>query len=227
LLVAALSPLASINPAFLDNQITNGTAAPLTTYIPGYVEKDVSQVQMTMTKRFGPTFGADQFVMYGEVGFTHVHSMPSKSELRLESAGTYVTGNPSQAWGAFGVDPNNNDPAGKPFGGVHANKPAENSDAFADADSWGYRAVAKLDYNNAIGAVTLSPRIAWAHDVDGNTPGPGGSFLEDRKAITFGLGASYQSTWSGDLSYTNFFGADRYNLVNDRDFVAFNIKYSF
>ncbi len=36
-----------------------------------------------------------------------------------------------------------------------------------------------------------------------------------------------RSTWSGDLSYTDYFGAGRYNLLNDRDFVAFNIKYSF
>ena len=28
------------------------------------------------------------------------------------------------------------------------------------------------------------------------------------------------------MSYTNFFGAGRYNLVNDRDFLAMNIKYS-
>ncbi len=211
LLVAALSPLGGINPAFLDNQITNGGAESLATYIPGYIEKDVSQVQMTMTKLFGPTFGADQFMMIGEVGFTHVHGMPSKSKMRLEMPGTYTTGNDAQA---------------QP-GGVHAGKKAEPSSAFADADSWGYRAVAKLDFNNAIGAITLSPRIAWAHDVDGNTPGPGGSFIEDRKAITFGLGADYQSTWSADLSYTDFFGAGRYNLINDRDFVAFNIKYSF
>jgi hypothetical protein len=211
LLVAALSPLGAINPAFLDNQITNGGAESLSTYIPGYVEKDISQVQMTMTKLFGPTFGADQFMMVGEVGYTHVHGMPSKSKMRLEMPGTYVTGNDDQA------DP----------GGVHAGKDAEPSSAFADADSWGYRALAKLDFNNAIGAVTLSPRIAWAHDVQGNTPGPGGSFVEDRKAITFGLGADYQSTWSADLSYTDFFGAGRYNLINDRDFVAFNIKYSF
>ena len=211
LLVAALSPLGVINPAFLDNQITNGGAESLATYITGYIEKDVSQVQMTMTKLLGPTFGADQFVLVGEAGVTHVHGMPSKNKMRLESAGTYVTGNPRQ------------DDAT----GVHAGKPAQSADAFADATSWGYRAVAKLDFNNAVGAVTLSPRIAWSHDVDGNTPGPGGSFLEDRKAITFGLGASYQSTWSGDLSYTNFFGADRYNLLNDRDFVAFDIKYSF
>ncbi|MEN8688434.1 MAG: DUF1302 domain-containing protein [Desulfuromonadales bacterium] len=213
LLLAALSPLGNINPLFpfSDNQLTNGSNLDLDTYVRGYEEKDVSQVQVTMTKLFGPTFGADQFVMVGEVGVTHVHDMPSKSKLRFESAGTYVTGNSNQA----------------APGGAHAGKPAESSDAFADADSWGYRAVAKLDYNNAIGAVTLSPRIAWAHDVDGNTPGPGGSFIEDRRAITFGLGASYQSTWSGDLSYTNYFGANRYNLLNDRDFVAFNIKYSF
>jgi len=220
LLVAALSPLAPINQAFLDNQITNGSAAPLATYIPGYIEKDVSQLQMTMTKLFGPTFGANQFVMAGEAGVTHVHGMPSKSDMRLESAGTYVTGNDSQA-SLPGEDPT------KPRGGVHAGKTAEKSDAFADATSWGYRVVGKLDFNDAIGAITLSPRIAWSHDVDGNTPGPGGSFIEDRKAVTYGIGASYQSTWSADLSYTDYFGASRYNLLNDRDFVALNIKYSF
>jgi hypothetical protein len=146
--------------------------------------------------------------------------MPSKSTLRFESPGTYVTGNPDQSL-LPGQDPT------KPLGGAHAGKAAEPSGAFADATSWGYRMIAKMDFNNAIGAVTLSPRIAWSHDVDGNTPGPGGSFIEDRKAVTFGLGGSYQSTWSADLSYTDYFGANRYNLLNDRDFVAFNIKYSF
>ncbi|MDH4024436.1 MAG: DUF1302 domain-containing protein [Desulfuromonadales bacterium] len=213
LLLAALSPLGNINPLFpfSDNQLTNGENLGLDTYVRGYEEKDVSQLQVTMTKLFGPTFGADQFVMVGEAGVTHVHGMPSKSNMRFESAGTYVTGNPDQA----------------AAGGAHAGKSAESSDVFADATSWGYRAVAKMDFNNAVGAITLSPRIAWSHDVDGNTPGPGGSFIEDRKAVTYGIGASYQSTWSADLSYTEYFGASRYNLLNDRDFVALNIKYSF
>jgi hypothetical protein len=210
LLLAALTPIN--NPAsniLADNQLG---VFGVSTYIPGYVEKDMSQVQLTATKVFGPTIGADQFTLVGEVGFTHVHGMPSKGKLRLETPGTYVTGNSNQS----------NDPRG-----AHYNKPAEPSDAFADADSWGYRAVAKLDFNNAIGAVTLSPRVAWAHDVDGNTPGPGGNFLEDRKAVTYGIGADYQNTWSADLSYTDFFGAGRYNLINDRDFISFNVKYSF
>ena len=99
LLLAALSPLGDINPLFpfSDNQLTNGENLGLDTYVRGYEEKDVSQLQMTMTKLFGPTFGADQFVMVGEAGVTHVHGMPSKSDMRFESAGTYVTGNSNQA----------------------------------------------------------------------------------------------------------------------------------
>ena len=39
--------------------------------------------------------------------------------------------------------------------------------------------------------------------------------------------ANYLDRWTADLSYTDFFGAGRYNLLNDRDIVAANIKYSF
>ena len=67
-------------------------------YIPGYKELDVTQVQTTATKLFGPTFGADQFTMVGEVGVTHVHNMPSKDKLRFDSPDTYVTATRS-AWG--------------------------------------------------------------------------------------------------------------------------------
>ncbi len=218
--LAGLPPVPPALPPYVqyrDNQL--GVFAP-SSIITGYEELDVSQIQMTATQLFGPTFGADQFVIVGEVGMTHVHDLPSKSKLRFESPATYVTGNSSQSAAPF-TDPT------KPLGGAHSGKPAESSDAFADATSWGYRIVTKMDFNNAIGAVTLSPRIAWAHDVDGNTPGPGGNFLEDRKAITFGLGANYLNAWTADLSYTDYFGANRYNLINDRDFVAFNVKYSF
>ncbi|MFO7813388.1 MAG: DUF1302 domain-containing protein, partial [Pelovirga sp.] len=205
-LLAALSPLPI--PAYDNNQIdTFGTD----TYIRGYKRMDVSQVQMTATQLFGPTLGASQFTLVGEVGLTHVHGMPSKSTLRFDGPGTPVSGNPEQAEAT----------------GAHPGKDAEPSSAFADATSWGYRMVAKLDFNNAIGAVTLSPRIAWAHDVNGTTPGPGGNFVEGRKAITLGLGANYQNKWSADISYTDFFGAGRYNLINDRDFLAAEIKYFF
>ena len=106
-------------------------------------------------------------------------------------------------------------------------KPFETSDHFATSNSWGYRLVGRLDYLNAIGAWNVVPRFAWRHDVSGITPGPGGNFIEGNKAFTLGVNFNHQSTWFMDLSYTNFFGAGRYNLINDRDFVAANIKFLF
>ena len=100
--------------------------------------------------------------MVGEFGFNKVWDMPSKDELRFDGPGTYTSGNPIMSLP----------------GGAHAGKPYEQPEHFADDFSTGYRLATRFDYNNAIGAWSLSPRLAWAHDPYGNTPGPGGSFLE-------------------------------------------------
>ena len=201
LLFAALSPITGPN----GNQIGS---FGLNTKVPGFITRDVSQIQFTASKVFGPTFKADQAVLIGEVGLTHVHNMPSKNTLRLDSAATFISGNPLLA-------------PRQPGGLI------ESASNFADADSWGYRIAGRLTYNDVVGAINISPRFAWSHDVQGNTPGPGGNFLSGRKAVTLGVGFDYQNEWQADLSYTNFFGAGRHNLLNDRDFVAFNLKYSF
>lgn len=204
LLFAALSPV-------LPNQNQIGMFG-FETDIPGFIRRDVTQLQVTGTKVLGPIFRAAQGLLLAEVGVTHVHNMPDKSDLRLDGPGTFVSGNPELA-GFQGPGP----AAGQ----------IESADRFADATSWGYRILARLDYNNVIGAINLQPRIAWSHDVGGITPAPIANFLEDRKAVTLGLKATYQQDWEVDLSYTNFFGAGRYNLLNDRDFASFTVRYSF
>ncbi|MEO8010090.1 MAG: DUF1302 family protein, partial [Dokdonella sp.] len=94
--------------------------------------------------------------------------------------------------------------------------------------SWGYRLAMRADYNNFLGTpVNLSPRIAFNHDVNGTTPGPGGNFVEDRKSVTIGAEANYLSQWVFDIAYTNFFGAGSFNLIHDRDFVQIAARYSF
>ncbi len=95
----------------------------------------------------------------------------------------------------------------------------------ADATSFGYRAAARLDYNNAIGAARLSPYVQVQHDVHGSSPGPSGPFVEGRKALTLGVGAGYLERWQGNLGYTMYAG-DK-NLLSDRDFIAASVKYSF
>lgn len=176
--------------------------------IAGYRRFDTTQVQMTATKIFSRFLGADQFVLVAEAGWNKVHDLPSQAELRLEAPGTYTSGNPVHQ--QAGVQPG-----------------TEPASAFPTDDAWGYVIAGRLDYNNAIGPVNLSPRFSWAHDVDGTSPGPGGNFIDGRKALTLGLGFTYQINLEWDLSYTQYMGAGRYNLINDRDFFAANVKYSF
>ena len=178
--------------------LTNPAAVPdyLASYEPrpvrGYVERDVSQIQATATRVFGPTMGADGLVFLTEAALMHVHDMPDKMARPLESpaGGTLATG-----------------------------------DADADATSWGYRVAARLDYNNAIGAINLFPYTQFLHDVSGNSPSPSGPFVDGRTALTLGLKADYLSRWQADLGYTRFAGDG--NELSDRDFVSVSVKYSF
>jgi len=210
LLFSALSP---INPIFaMQNQVVPGGVG-FEEDIAGYRLLDSSQLQFTLTKIFSNKLGADQWVLLLEPGFNWVFDMPSKDELRFEAPGTYTSGNPYMST----ANP----------GAAHTGKAYEEPEHFADDFSWGYRFVTRLDYFNAIGAWQLSPRLSWQQDVDGITPGPGGAFLEGRYALSVGLNANYQNRWQIDLSYTMYDGADRWNLINDRDFYGGFIKFSF
>ncbi len=206
LLFAALGPFNSGLAQF--NQVGN-FAGQFETPVSGVRRFDVNQFQMTITKIIGRFLGADQGVLLWEGAITQVPDLPSKDELRFEGPGTYVSGNAI-------LGPSS-----------HPGKPIEAPEHFADDSSWGYRLAGRLDYNNAFGGWNTSPRFSWQHDVDGVSPGPGGNFIEGRTALTLGVGFNRQSTWEFDLSYTIFSGAGRYNLINDRDFAGFNVKYSF
>ena len=93
------------------------------------------------------------------------------------------------------------------------------------SDSWGYRVIGALTYEGVLGRFTVQPRAAWLHDVRGITPGPGGAFLERRKALNAGVTVDYINTWLVQLDYTSIFGAGRFNLQNDRDFVRLQVSY--
>ena len=174
--------------------------------VTGFRTKEVLQAQATVTRVFGATFGADQVALIGEVGITWVPDLEAKRDLRYDGPGTTKSGDPGTAM---------------------ANGTATQTDGFADDTSWGYRVAGQLVFNNAIGAVNLLPRVAFAHDVNGTTPAPITNFVEDRKSLTVTLRATYLEDWQAELSYTNFFGAGAFNLVNDRDFVSTVVSYAF
>jgi hypothetical protein len=210
ILFGALTPLNPLIPAPVNRYKSQlGDFAP-GEEIRGYGEYDSWQVQATTTRLFGPGnfLRAQQIAFVAEVGLNAVPDLPSKDVLRFNGSGTDTGGGADVTSGDF------NNPVTEPGG-------------FADDFSWGYRLLARADYNNAIGAWTVSPRIAWAHDVDGTTPGPGGSFIDGRTQLTAGVAFNLLNEWVIDLSYTDYSGGGRYNLLRSRDFFGASVSYAF
>lgn len=208
LLFAALS---AINPTFgpPNNQIGN-FLGQLGREIRGWRRFDVWQAQGTATKVFGRTLGASQLVVLGELGAVYVPDLPPQSVLRFDGPATYTSGSQAAM---------NN--TGNPT------LVATPASAFAREFSWGYQVVARFDYTNLFGTVNVSPSVAFAHDVGGNTPLPYGNFLRGRRTLTLGAEFTFQNRWSAELRYTHYAGAGQYNLLRDRDFVSSTLKVSF
>jgi hypothetical protein len=217
LLFAAVTPLNVVEPApvlWYKSQLKG--SGPNGWFLPGegikgWEEHSSWQAQSTLTKLFGPNnfLKADQVAFALEAGFNYVDDLPDKDFQRYNGPGTDTGGGADYLTGDL------NNPITDPAAG------------FADDFSWGYRLLTRATYNSVIGAWSVSPRIGWSHDVDGTTPGPGGSFIDGRKQLTLGVSFGYLSEWLIDLSYTDYSGAGMYNALKDRDFFAASVSYSF
>ncbi len=205
LLFAALSTL---NKAFNANQV-GSFYGQYNREVTGYRRHDVWSAQTTLTKVFGPMLGAQQLSVVGEVGGIWA-DLPAKSTLRYDGQGTFTAGdlNEMVATGnsAFGWTP---------------------ASAFADSFSWGYQVVGRLEYTNLFAGLNVAPGLGFTHDVNGNTPLPLANYVHGRKSVTASVEFTYQNAWAFELRYVNFFDGGRYNLLQDRDYVATTLKYSF
>ncbi|WP_095146686.1 MULTISPECIES: DUF1302 domain-containing protein [unclassified Pseudomonas] len=190
----------------------------------GYRRKEVTQFQTTLTHFFDQVMGASRLTLVGEVGVTHVGGLESTSDVRYGRDPVYGPGELPNGSCEF---LNGRTIAGAGPGTATNNATRNcNDEGFTTPTSWGYRGRAIWDYNDAIAGVNLKPNVAWSHDVEGYSPGPGGNFEEGRKAVSLGLDAEYQNTYTASLNYTNFFDG-KYTTVDDRDFVALSFGVNF
>ena len=187
-----------INTTDVTLELTDPTRAGLDNR--GYNRKEITQLQTTFTHFFDQVLGAGRVTVVGEIGYAHVGGLESTADVRYGRDAIY--GTPT-------------DPAALAANGRHG---------FVTADSWGYRLRAIADYNNVFAGINFKPNLSFSHDVDGY--GPNGLFNEGAKAVSVGLDAEYQNTYTASLSYTDFFGGD-YNMLTDRDFLAFSVGVNF
>ncbi|MDH4557110.1 DUF1302 domain-containing protein [Pseudomonas sp. BN417] len=210
ILFAGLTPL---NPSV---SVLRGAPG---TDLHGYRRKEISQFQTTFTHFFDQVMGASRLTLVGEIGVVHTGGLESTSEARYGRDPV------------FGPGPlPNNQCVVLNTGTLGGNANAENvskyceDDGFVTSTAWGYRMRAVWDYNDVFAGINLKPSVAWSHDVDGY--GPNGLFTEDAKAVSLGLDAEYQNTYTANVSYTDFFGG-KYNTLIDRDFLALSFGVNF
>ncbi len=209
--VTQVAPGTFVPNAFLEQPYGNE--------ITGYRRVKMHQVQLTGTKAVPQVMGAEQMVVVGEIGYTHL-DLPSN--LNFAASGCHLPQIGSSTATSFG---------------------ATSSGCFLTENSWGYRLLARFEYPNAVAGINLSPRIAFSHDVSGRGP----SFNEGAKAVTLGLGMNYRQNWQADIAYSTFFGgkkvtgvdpspnplgqpqtyASHTNPLYDRDFLSVSVSYSF
>ncbi|UUY06539.1 DUF1302 domain-containing protein [Pseudomonas sp. J452] len=190
----------------------------------GYNRKEVTQIQTTFTHFVDQVMGASRLTLVGEVGMTFVGGLEHSSEARYGRDPVFGPGElPNGTCELL----NNATVAGALDNADYSNATKDcNDDGYTTHSSWGYRTRAIWDYPDVFAGVNLRPSVAWSHDVDGYSPGPAANFEEGRKAVSLGVEAEYQNTYTANLSYTDFFGGE-YNTSIDRDFVAFSVGASF
>ncbi|AZF19777.1 MULTISPECIES: DUF1302 domain-containing protein [unclassified Pseudomonas] len=216
ILFAGVTPI----PGFGNASVLKGSPGQ---DLHGYNRKEVTQFQTTFTHFFDQVMGASRLTTVGEIGVTHVGGLESKSQARY---GRDPVFGPGTLPGGFCNALNNStaNGAGLPnAAGLNTNC---NNDGYTTATSWGYRARAIWEYPDVFAGVNLKPNVVWSHDVKGYSPGPGANFEEGRKAVSLGLDAEYQNTYTASLAYTNFFGG-KFSTVDDRDFVALSFGANF
>jgi Protein of unknown function (DUF1302) len=205
LLLAGLGAAGQISP------LAGGTLGGQ--YLRGWRRFDVDQVDLSITKILGPLawMGYDQLSMFVETGFVNVRDLPSPTVLAFDAPATYTLNA-----GTAALNPS-----------TAAGLPIVPYSDYATQYSWGYKAAARFTYNNVFNAFTVEPTVLYQHDVRGITPTPIVNFIEGRRQLNLLLGVNYLQAWNFDLGYAMYLGSDANNLVHDRDYVDFSVKYSF
>lgn len=205
---------------YANASLLNGQAGQ---QLNGYNRKEITQLQTTFTHFFDQVMGASRLTLVGEIGVSHIGGLESSDEVRY---GRDPVFGPGPLAGTISGMPTCKALNANTLGSATAENVSKycEDDGFATATSWGYRARAIWEYPDVFAGVNLKPNVAWSHDVDGY--GANGLFTEGAKAVSLGLDAEYQNTYTASLAYTDFFGG-KYNTSIDRDFLALSVGVNF
>lgn len=203
-------------------------------YKAGYLQKDYFQAEMVFIHFFDQILGASRWTAVVDIAGSYL-DMPGKTQALLNSNYNATLNHPWIPDVPYTV-PGHAIYSGVPFqtfiDGIWAatgnlTVAPEGDDYFPTSGAWGYKLRFSGDYEDVFAGINLRPTISFSHDVDGTTPTPIANFLEDRKAIGLSLEAVYLNDYSVNIGYTDFYGAEPYNSLADRDYYSLSTTISF
>ena len=214
LLLAGLGANGQLNPSPPPGGSLGGQ------YLQGWRRFDVDQVDLSVTKIIGPIswLGSDQLSVFIEAAGVNVRDLPSATVLAFDAPGTSTMN-----LGTATLNPATNNGAPN----APNTLPIVPYEDYATQYSWGYKAAARFTFNNVFNVMTIEPTVLYQHDMRGITPTPIVNFVEGRRQINLILSMNYLQAWNFDLGYAMYSGAGRQNLLGDRDYLDFSVKYSF
>ncbi len=188
--------------------------------IHGYQRFVVDQLDLTAIRAIGSSenpLGADQILVIGELGFTHIWNMPSRSRLQLEG------GDANDTHASPGAD-------GSGSGGTpdtRRENPTQQTHGFASSFAWGYRISSQFEYDRLLWNLNVKPSITWGQDVSGIAPVPVQNFVAGTKFYVLGVALESGSHWQGQLFYQGSTGGGTVNSQRDRDVIGLGLSYAF
>lgn len=189
-------------------------------YIAGYIQEDYYQAEVSVIHFFDQILWANRWTVVLDIAGSYA-DIPDKSELLLNSsynAALVTPWFPQPTWAtASGLTIANLVASGQPI----------EEDFYPTKAAWGYKTRFSGEYNNLFAGINFVPTISFSHDVAGVSPGPLTNFLEGRKTFSLTGEFIYQNMYSVTAGYTNFFGAEPYNQLADRDNFTLSASVSF
>jgi hypothetical protein len=153
--------------------------------------------------------GAERLTLSGELGWSHVSSLPSSGFLRYGRHDEY---------GVAAVDG-----GGACSDATKAQKSCA-LDGFITSNAWGYRLRLSANFAGAFFGAALMPSLTFAHDVNGYSYDA--ALLKDRKTLRPAVRADWYDKYFAEVQYARIWGG-AYNTQIDRDSLTLSIGAKF
>jgi hypothetical protein len=157
--------------------------------------------------------GADRIVLLTEFAGVYADGID-------DDTGKFESGMPTTNMCTSGSD--------LPLKSLFSLDPRDADECRATQHAYGMVLYLAAEYPNFLGSAwNYSTNVVYSAGLDGRAARPAGTWNEDIERASLGMNWEYQGHTKLSLSYSDYFGDEKYDASEDKDFVSFSYSRSF